>query len=305
MGILKKGFTLVVIPQKTSRIIQVNVPQVAFILGAALLALFVAVGGYGVVRVAQLKAKTRAFNELQSEYLNQKVAIRKIANQVTEFRTQFNRLRELDFKLRIITDLEVEQPSPSVYGMGGAVDNPDEALADSRQLNDMELLAILDKDLSNLEEMAAYQEESFNNLKAFLMDQKDLISHSPYRMPIRGFVSSVYGPRYDPFTGLQRLHEGIDIVARTGTVVHAPADGIVTFSGLDPTFGNMLVVDHGYGIITRYGHNDAILVREGQRVNRGMPISTVGSTGRSTGPHLHYEIRINDVAINPDNYMIR
>jgi murein DD-endopeptidase MepM/ murein hydrolase activator NlpD len=88
-------------------------------------------------------------------------------------------------------------------------------------------------------------------------------------------------------------------------VVHAPADGIVTFSGIDPTFGNMLVVDHGYGIITRYGHNDAILVREGQRVSRGMPIATVGSTGRSTGPHLHYEIRINDVAINPENYMIR
>ena len=305
MGILKKGFTVVVIPQKTSRIIQVDVPQVVFILGVALLVALVAVGSYGVVRVAQLKVKTQAFDELQSEYLNQKVAVRKIANQMTEFRTQFNRLRELDFKLRIITDLEVEQPSPSIYGMGGAVDNPDDALTDTRQLNDMELLAILDKDLSGLKEMAAYQEESFNNLKAFLVDQKDLISHSPYRMPIRGFVSSNYGPRYDPFTGLQRLHEGIDIVARTGTVVLAPAEGIVTFSGVDPTFGNMLVVDHGYGIITRYGHNDTILVREGQRVSRGTPMATVGSTGRSTGPHLHYEIRINDVAINPDTYMIR
>ncbi len=158
---------------------------------------------------------------------------------------------------------------------------------------------------ANLKEMAAYQEESFNNLKAFLSDQKDLISRSPYRAPLRGFVSSPFGPRYDPFTGLQRLHEGMDIVARAGTAVHAPADGIVTFSGIDPTFGNMLVIDHGYGIITRYGHNDANLVREGQRIKRGDVICTVGTSGRSTGPHLHYEIRINDVAVNPANYMIR
>ena len=96
----------------------------------------------------------------------------------------------------------------------------------------------------------------------------------------------------------------MDIVARRGTPVVAPAEGIITYSGVDPTLGDMVVIDHGYGVITRYGHNDSVLVREGQRVSRGDPIATVGSSGKSTGPHLHYEIRINDLAVNPRNYMI-
>jgi murein DD-endopeptidase MepM/ murein hydrolase activator NlpD len=147
--------------------------------------------------------------------------------------------------------------------------------------------------------MVRYQEESFNSLKAYLADKQDLIQRTPYRWPVRGFLSSTFGPRTDPFTGNSRLHEGIDIVAPKGTPVKAPADGIITYAGLDPSLGTMLVLDHGYGVITRYGHLNANLVREGQRVKRGDSIATVGSSGRSTGPHLHYEIRINDVSINP------
>ena len=110
--------------------------------------------------------------------------------------------------------------------------------------------------------------------------------------------------RTDPFTGLRRLHEGVDIVTRRGTAVTAPAEGIVTYAGHDPTLGEMAVLDHGYGVITRYGHNEAVLVREGQRVSRGDPIALVGSSGKSTGPHLHYEIRINDLAVNPSKYIL-
>lgn len=301
---MKHGFTFIIIPPKTSRMLQVRLPLSVFYGVLVLVLLVLGVGSYGIVRSARLHGELNAFDDLKSRYLRQKVTVRKIANEVDGFRQEISRLRELDYKLRIITDLEVERPSPSLYGVGGSVDTPDDILATTRELKDTELLAILDRDLSKLKEMASYQEESFNNLKAFLSDQRDLISRAPYRWPIKGFISSSFGPRLDPFTGLQRHHEGIDIVARKGTVVHAPADGIVTFSGVDPSFGNMLVVDHGYGIITRYGHNDSHLVREGQRVTRGMPISTVGSSGRSTGPHLHYEIRINDVAVSPRNYII-
>jgi murein DD-endopeptidase MepM/ murein hydrolase activator NlpD len=215
-----------------------------------------------------------------------------------------NRLRELDYKLRLITDLEVERPSPSLYGIGGSLDLRGSGGQKNIDLSRMDLITMLDKDLVRLKEMANYQEESFNNLKAFLVDQKDLLERSPYRWPVRGFVSSNYGPRLDPFTGLQRRHVGVDIVAPKGTPVKAPADGIVTYTSFDPTLGNMLVIDHGYGVITRYGHNDSVLVREGQRVKRGDSIALVGSSGKSTGPHLHYEIRINDLAVNPLNYIL-
>ena len=298
------GFTFVVIPQKTSRVLRLYVPNFAFAAGTVLVLFFFAIGLYGVYRSILLQSELEEFHALKDKHLRQQIEVRKISNNVSQFKNQMDRLRELDYKLRLITDLEVERPSPSLYGIGGSLDINGNGLKNSVDLSRMDLITMLDKDLVRLKEMANYQEESFNNLKAFLVDRKDLLERSPYRWPVRGFVSSKYGPRLDPFTGLQRRHVGVDIVAPKGTPVKAPADGIVTYTTLDPTLGNMLVIDHGYGVITRYGHNDSTLVREGQRVKRGDPIALVGSSGKSTGPHLHYEIRINDVAVNPLNYIL-
>ena len=301
---LKNGVTFVVIPQKTTRVLQVRVPTFVFAIGMGLLALFLVLGGIGVYRSIRLNSEVEELHALKNQYMRQQIEFKKVSNEISKFRDQMSRLRELDYKLRLITDLEVERPNPSLYGIGGSMDVRSDGLTENVDLAGMDLLSVLDKDLERLKEMANYQEESFNDLKAFLVDQKDLLDRSPYRWPVRGFVSSNYGPRVDPFTGLQRQHQGVDIVTPKGTPVLAPADGIVTYTALDPTLGYMLVIDHGYGVITRYGHNDAILVREGQRVSRGDQIATVGSSGKSTGPHLHYEIRINDLAVNPLNYIL-
>ncbi len=278
--------------------------MLAFIAGSALTVALLLYGSIGVYRSIVLNSELQELHTLKNTYMRQQIEFKKVSNEITAFRSQMNRLRELDYKLRLITDLEVERPNPSLYGIGGSLDVRNDGLAENADLSRMDLLTLLDKDLVRLKEMANYQEESFNNLKAFLVDQKDLLDRSPYRWPVRGFVSSNFGQRVDPFTGLQRRHDGIDIVTPKGTTVRAPADGIVTYTTVDPTLGNMLVIDHGYGVITRYGHNDAVLVREGQRVKRGDPIAAVGSSGKSTGPHLHYEIRINDLAVNPLNYVL-
>lgn len=303
MGLFKDGFTLILIPQKTSKVVRFKVPRNVLIGVTVGTALFSVLGIVSIFRAAQLRIELASYNALRSDYLRQEVAIRKVANQVDRFKDQIGRMRELDYKLRLITDLEVDRPTPSQYGIGGGLDTRSEPLKDA-DLAKLDVMSLLDKDLVRLEKMAQYQEESFNNLKAFLADQKDLIERSPYRWPVRGFLSSTFGARVDPFTGQQRMHEAVDIVAPKGTPIKAPADGIVTYAGHDSTFGNMLVIDHGYGVITRYGHNDSIMVREGQRVKRGDTVATVGTSGRSTGPHLHYEIRINDVAINPLNLII-
>ena len=301
---VKDGFTVVVIPKQTSKVRKLTLSTPVFYAVAAMLVLFFVMGGVGLIRSFVLKSELEDFHALKNKYLRQQIDIKKVSNQVGSFKDQMNRLRELDYKLRLITDLEVEKPNPSLYGIGGSIDLSDKGLMARGNLEKMDLITLLDKDLVRLKEMASYQEESFNNLKAFLVDQRDLLQRSPYRWPVQGFVSSTFGPRTDPFTGLQRQHQGIDVVAPKGTIIRAPADGIVTFTSVDPSFGNMLVIDHGYGIITRYGHNDSNIVREGQRIKRGDPIAYVGSSGKSTGPHLHYEIRINDIAVNPQNFLI-
>lgn len=296
---LKKEFTFVVIPPKTSKVIRLKVPRLLLVGALVLIAAFAVLGVVSIYRWAALQGQLAAYEALKGDYLRQQVSIKKVANQVDQFKAEIDHLREMDYKLRLITDLEVDRPGPSTYGIGGFIDANDQGLLQQAEQNGMDLLAVLNKDLSRLEKMVRYQEESFNSLKAHLADKKDVIERTPYRWPVRGFLSSTYGPRSDPFTGTQRIHEAIDIVAPKGTPIKAPADGIVTYSGPDPSLGNMLVLDHGYGVITRYGHNNANLVREGQRVKRGDTIATVGTTGRSTGPHLHYELRVNDVAINP------
>jgi len=304
MGLFDQWFTVVIIPDKTSRVMRIKLPKTVLISGTAALALMIGFGVFTFVRSLEMGARLETYRQMESQTLEQKVALKRFSNEMDTLKGQIGRLRELDYKLRVITDLEVEKPSPSVYGIGGSLETGEGISLENADKGQLDLVAVLDKDLARLREMANYQEESFNNLKTYLSDQKDLIERTPHRWPSRGFVSSNFGPRVDPFTGLTRLHEGIDIVARRGTPVMAPAEGIVTYAGVDPTLGEMVVIDHGYGVITRYGHNDTLLVREGQRVRRGDPISTVGSSGKSTGPHLHYEIRINDIAVNPQGYLI-
>jgi murein DD-endopeptidase MepM/ murein hydrolase activator NlpD len=304
MGLFDQWFTLVIIPDRTTRVIRIKIPKTVLIAGSALVVSLLAFGGYTFVHSLELGSRLDAFRELESKQNSQKIAFKRISNEMDSLKGEMSRLRELDYKLRVITDLEVEKPSPPTYGIGGSLESGAGLTLENADQSKLDLVAMLDKDLARLREMADYQEESFNNLKAYLSDQKDLIERTPHRWPVHGFISSSFGPRLDPFTGLTRLHEGIDIVARRGSPVAAPADGIVTYTGVDPTLGDMVVIDHGYGVLTRYGHNDTVLVREGQRVKRGDAICTVGTSGKSTGPHLHYEIRLNDIAVNPLNYLV-
>jgi len=134
---------------------------------------------------------------------------------------------------------------------------------------------------------------------------RDSIYKAPVHMPIsEGFRhSSGFGNRRDPFTGSRAFHAGLDLAAPTGTSVFSAAAGVVTFVGQKSGYGKTVEVTHGSGFITRYGHLSAYLVEMGQRVNPGTPIARVGSTGRSTGPHLHFEVRKNDTALNPKQFL--
>ncbi len=133
---------------------------------------------------------------------------------------------------------------------------------------------------------------------------KSQLAATPSIWPVHGWVTSGFGRRLSPFTGRRVLHTGLDIATRKGAIIIAPADGVVTRAATEYDFGKLVEIDHGFGVSTRYGHNSQILVRPGHRVRRGEPIARVGNTGRSTGPHLHYEVRLNGVPVNPRRYIV-
>ena len=142
-------------------------------------------------------------------------------------------------------------------------------------------------------------EGRIHRLDQHLLDKESYLASTPTLLPARGWVTSYFGQRLSPYSGRMKMHEGIDVGAPYGTAIHAPADGIVTFSGEKAGFGKFIQLDHGYGVETIYAHNQSLSVRNGQKVKRGNLLAAVGNTGHSTGPHLHYEVRVNGIAVDP------
>ncbi|MGH1468820.1 MAG: M23 family metallopeptidase [Bdellovibrionales bacterium] len=137
-----------------------------------------------------------------------------------------------------------------------------------------------------------------------IASQRDLLSATPSVRPTGGWLSSGFGYRTDPFTKRKKLHKGMDFAANIGTPIYAPADGTVSFAGREGGYGKIVSIDHGYGLVTRFAHTSRLLVKTGQKINRWDLIAEVGNTGRSSGPHLHYEVRLNGVPVNPEKYIL-
>jgi murein DD-endopeptidase MepM/ murein hydrolase activator NlpD len=137
-----------------------------------------------------------------------------------------------------------------------------------------------------------------------MLDRKAVEQARPVGWPADGgWLSSNFGRRTDPFTGRVAFHEGVDIASKMGSSIRAMGVGVVSFAGQKSGYGLTVEVNHGHGQVTRYAHAQAVLVKVGDRVTKGQPVALVGSTGRSTGPHLHLEVLHNGQAVNPQNYL--
>jgi murein DD-endopeptidase MepM/ murein hydrolase activator NlpD len=158
--------------------------------------------------------------------------------------------------------------------------------------------------LDQINAEAQSQEESLQALTGYFEDRKALLASAPAIWPARGWVTSDFGYRLDPYTSQRKSHVGLDIANVPGTQVVAPATGTVVYAAAEAGYGNVIVLDHGFGLKTRYAHLAKIDVRLGSRVQRGQPIGAIGNTGRSTGPHLHYEVRVNGVPENPRKFIL-
>ncbi len=148
------------------------------------------------------------------------------------------------------------------------------------------------------------KEQSVIELWESLSERLSLLNSTPNIKPARGWITSRFGYRLNPFTNKMQLHAGLDIAAAPGSPVYSPADGVVIFASYDETYGKLVSIDHGYGVTSRFAHNSQIYVRVGQKVSKYDVISSVGNTGRSTGPHLHYEVRVNGIPVDPINFIL-
>ncbi len=170
--------------------------------------------------------------------------------------------------------------------------------------NYAEKYASVDFKMQFMKNMLSNLETNINLLDQNLLDKDSFLKSTPTIWPTRGWVTSYFGIRKSEFSGENKMHEGIDIGSRIGSKIIAPADGMITFAGSKPGFGYFVQIDHGYGLETIFAHASSLAVRKGDKIKRGEILARIGSTGLSTGPHVHYEVRVNGTPVDPMHYIL-
>ncbi|HHV30630.1 M23 family metallopeptidase [Acetivibrio mesophilus] len=296
-----KYLSIVFIPHNTDEVKVFKISSVKYKLmaiGTVVLTMVICSG----LLITYLMHENRTLNDDRKKVIavnNQQMDL--ITEREEIIQSYIKKIDEQEKLIKSFTTLYRDMTSKYIDGNMNNVTAARSGLRDDRAfINDVnKLKGILDK----LEEINGDDTDILNDLNQTQSKLKDYIDSIPTLWPASGRISSNFGSRSDPFNFSEKKHEGIDIAADSGTIIKASASGKVTLSDWYGNYGKCIIIDHGYGLSTLYGHCLTLLVEEGQTVNKGDKIATVGSTGRSTGPHLHFEVRLNGVPTDPLQYL--
>jgi murein DD-endopeptidase MepM/ murein hydrolase activator NlpD len=254
---------------------------------------------------------------------------------IDDLKKRLSGMKEVNQRLRVMLGIETPKTGDTVNGRGGEdgplpagnsvspsaspmgevssqlsgadkTGAPNQAgnLAAQTELDEHELLAVVKQGIDWLSREASVQEQALQELSLAAEQKSSRWAATPSIWPVKGWITSGFGPRVSPFTEKPAWHDGLDIGAAANAPVQAPAQGRVTTVAFDSKLGNLVKLDHGFGIETLYGHLAKALVKEGQRVKRGDVVGLVGSTGLATGPHLHYMVKVNGQTFDPTKYIL-
>ena len=238
---------------------------------------------------------------LKSTIINSQVHLDAYAKELGELQARMMRLDAQSQRLaKLAGEKDKQVPSVNATPASTQLDGRGGPLVLARPMTELDL----QKAIAQLTEAVDARDDSLSSIEAKILQQSVLKEMLPNGAPVAvAFNSSSYGWRIDPFTGGKAFHEGLDFPANMGTPIRAAADGIVSFAEHTPDYGNIVKISHGSGLETRYAHASKLLVHAGDRVVKGQEVAEIGSTGRSTGPHLHYEIRLNGESLDPRKYL--
>lgn len=265
----------------------------------SLLTSFVVFGVYFVIN--ETLNPNSMVKSLRSENISLKV---KLESALSEFQTVNDNLDSISIinnDLRLATNLEPIYDDQRDIGIGGSIfEDVDPANSDEMQSVISSLQASIDHAKMKIE----FEKNNYNEIETALTENQKLYDAIPAIKPCEGNYGDRFGIRFHPILKIKRMHNGVDMLSNIGTPVYAPGGGKVEFVGRKGGFGKTIIVNHGFGYKTLYGHLSKYKVKKGQRIKRGDLIALTGSSGKlSTGPHLHYEIKHNGIALNPRNFI--
>ncbi|MDX9858873.1 MAG: peptidoglycan DD-metalloendopeptidase family protein [candidate division Zixibacteria bacterium] len=296
---LKNRLTFLLIPDSQSESRQLSIRWWVIYASAGLLVLLVITsfffaGQYVTDQVEQTElARLRTENQRLTEKYEQ------IRWDLSEANARYQDLVQKEIAIRTMFDLPEINIEERQLGTGGPGSQKYATMSQGEKL-----AYRTEVEVDRLLRLSEFEIEKYGEVEQELSSLKDRLEHTPSIWPTKGWLSRGYGMKYDPFTGYKQMHRGIDVANRTGTVIIAPAAGVVKSVGKAGGLGKMIVIDHGYGFVTRYGHLSQIIVQRGQKVMRGDEIAMMGNSGYSTGPHLHYEVWRNGKALDPREFIL-
>jgi murein DD-endopeptidase MepM/ murein hydrolase activator NlpD len=299
----KRRWTVVFVPHgsEPSKIIEVSYGLIKTAIGGAALGLAAAllVGYATMARTADLSRTAH----LQDENSRLAQEIGELHGRLSTLSDTLTRISQRDARIRVLANLEPIDPQVQAAGIGGptlalrpGLLNAGPAVRRSEEIR---------VDLNALIRRANLLASSFEEAKDSLASHSQRLAATPSIMPTQGWLTSAFSSMRDhPILHIARPHEGIDVTAPMGSPIEAPAAGVVTDAGWESGYGNTVTIDHGYGVTTKFAHASKLLVKRGQRVQRGQRIALVGNTGLATGPHLHYEVHVNGRPVDPLKYVL-
>jgi murein DD-endopeptidase MepM/ murein hydrolase activator NlpD len=273
---------------------EIRVGRTGALVAASVLAVLFVLLTQGIYDIRDNISKLHELRSLRERVSEQNLALYHLDTKFEGLSAEVERLRAMDSRIRSLVKAN-DSLRNSTRGIGGA-ETPETSAANR-------LDKLLDLKFDRMKKDLLVDVNDLDMLGEALDDRRLLLESVPGGWPVRGTLSSVFGVRTSPFTETPVFHHGMDIVAQTGTPVAASASGVVVKSGYEALYGNVVVVDHGAGYRSVYAHLSSRAVEEGAFVNRGEELGKVGSTGRTTGPHLHYEVRVNGLPVNPARFL--
>jgi len=304
----RKAFTLMLIPHSGDKVRRIAISRSGFFLILLGVAVFFALLSSSINDYRQARSKEARLHKLERVNKVQEEKILSLVQEIEGFSEKMEELKELEDKLRIIAGVgggsETEEEK---LGKGG----PENYLLLEKEIElekggslSTNLIGKIEENVVFLKNEIKRREKSLGELEEVIREKIDLFASTPNIFPVQGWISSGYGWRGNPFTGKKEFHQAIDIAAPWGTEIKAAARGKVIFAEWKGAYGLMIRINDGHGYYTVYGHLSHILVKKGQWVEKGDIIGRVGSSGRSTGPHLHFEVWLDEKTVNPLNLMV-
>lgn len=330
----RKQITLFIVGNQSGKTRKVVLPAAWLKLGFFIVAVAVLAFTAGLVDYFGLLIESLENKRLRAENAQLVKQFQVVESKVSALENSLERVKTFTQKLRLITNIEDQDrvvqltmgPKPAAGQANEGYEPMDQRLPPEALVQQDQVFAPENAPNENAGEVAAepslrdyaslviridravretqLKEQSVLELWEGLSDRQSLLNATPNIKPSKGWITSRFGRRVNPVTGQLAMHTGLDIAAAPGSPIYAPADGVVIFASYDESYGKLVSIDHGYGVTTRFGHNSQIYVHVGQKVTKYDVIAAVGSTGRSTGPHLHYEVRINGTPVDPANYIL-